>query len=161
MKQRLGRKALVMCAAVLAATVGGLGLAGQAQALSKDGTNPSGCSSPQTVRTASILRSGVVIGRTELRFSDPCDIVWSRVCWDSYSFHTLSVTRTIPDGYYGGFALGGSSGSGVCSGSYSQSKYGAGVEDDCQEDYGYTCAAYGSGALADASSSYWGQTTTF
>lgn len=135
--------------------------------LPKDGSSPNACSSPQTVRTASILRLGVVIGVAQLRFSDPCDTVWGRVCFTpgsaNYELHYTEGHRTVPSSnqYLWQGAAYSSSGTGVCSGySYTVSGWTVGVEDDCMEDYGYTCSAHTIGALRDATTSYWSMETS-
>jgi len=138
-----------------------------ALALPKDGNNPNGCSSPQSVRVESIRKNGVTIGIAQLRFSDPCDIVWGRVCYTPgsapYSLFYTEGHRTIPsnDQYLWQSAAYTSSGSGVCTGyAYTSAGWTVGVEDDCMEDYGYSCKAHTMGALADNAGTYWSAQTS-
>ena len=60
-----------------------------------DDSNPGSCSSPTTLVQANIIRSGVTVGRVQLRFSDPCNTSWSRTC--ATSGYTILNTGGLGD----------------------------------------------------------------
>jgi hypothetical protein len=120
-----------------------------------DGSNPASCASPTNLATRNVIRSSVLVGTIQLRFSDPCNTSWSRVCAKSGYIVTefLSGERwqypPSVGAYLTGSALGG--GTNNCSGtgltgpySYSRAWF-----NDCTEAGLGACKSRAEGYVTD------------
>lgn len=121
----------------------------------RDGYNPSGCSaSPQRIGYLSYgPNDNYALGQVQLRFSDPCDIIWSRVCMRFSNGYAISQRA-----YRGANSVGigtstqtGRAGTDysqpACGSSvYSRADWSYGVFADCSEDYGSSCPTWVEGS---------------
>jgi len=152
----------LLAAAAVVLSVIGAGLVGSnpAHAHWLDGTSPNGCGSSQTVRTATLgygPNDAYWMGFVQLRFSDPCDIVWTRVCAGGNGTYNARVSvhkatrgaSYAPVGTYSNGSQAGSDTSSPICGSYSHTvaEWSFGVYTDCTEDYGTSCPTWGDGSM--------------
>lgn len=52
----------------------------KSMAYAGDGSNPASCSSPTNLATRTFSYMGSTVGQVQLRFSDPCNTSWVRIC---------------------------------------------------------------------------------
>ncbi|MAT07446.1 MAG: hypothetical protein CL424_20670 [Acidimicrobiaceae bacterium] len=121
--------------------------------------DPSGCSSGQTVEQEYLRYGayGTVMGRVQLRFSDPCDIVWTRVCRRGIfaiggHFYGVQVHRGANYAGIGsatsGVIAGNDTAAPACSLSgYDRATWTVGLFTDCLEDYNTSCLTWGEGGI--------------
>lgn len=128
---------------------------GTTSALPKDGTDPTACASPQTVRARTIPANPGIVLTVQLRFSDPCDIVWTRMCYNG-GYKATAIRTARPAGQFPAYSdtrfrqarvLANPITSSFPFCSSNAYSYGYGVEDDCMEDYGVSCVATGFGRI--------------
>lgn len=135
----------------------------------RDGMSPNGCSSSQTVRSATLgygPGDSYVMGRVQVRFSDPCDIIWTRVCigivtTDGRVSVRLATRGAGPAGAGGTYTDNGRAGTDssqpACgSNSYEYAEWTYGAFTDCTEDFGAPCPSWGEGSMdAKVSGTYY------